>query len=276
MKKWKKNQDDQIPVIGMDEQIDQEPEETIDKQPKPKPKKAKKKSFITRVDLWVKKTFFLSKEERVEKQKENQKEIEQDKEAIEVPIRQIVIIMGAAIGAAIIIVFVFDLTGWRTGARNAVVDAFVEQETTVIEKQLQVEYDYQLEQAKATVLQEEKAALEKEQQAFKEEKDAFEQKRADYLEAVKKLENDQKQLEQDKQAFEELKKMVLTEEELITQKSDMIAEMDPQSAADILTLVEDQQMVIKIIENLKKDEAAAILEVMNNQKAADIIDGMKQ
>ncbi|MFA5340343.1 MAG: hypothetical protein WC332_01060 [Clostridia bacterium] len=207
---------------------------------------------------------------------EPEKATEEDSEAkpkkkFKIPFKQIILVLGISLLASILLIFIFDWTGWRTSLRDEITTQLLGKEKEVLVKRLEFEYAQKLDTAQNDMLKEERAVLVAEYEEL-------EIAKADFEARMSRLESSEKQLETEKADLEARETELL---ERINQFENGILEvtelgkiyqaMEPKNAAKILGSMSDAQQIAKILKTMKTDNVAAILELMETQKAADIL-----
>jgi flagellar motility protein MotE (MotC chaperone) len=190
---------------------------------------------------------------------------------IVIPFKLILIILGISVAASVLLIFVFDWTGWRTSLRDNITTTLLGREKEILITRLEFEYNTKLEAATKDMLNEERAALVSE---FEE----LEEKKTDFETRMSRLESSELQLEQDRADLEAREEELLVKIEQFESGVLEIAElgkiyesMEPQNAAKIMDSMTNVQQIVKILKTMKTDSVAAILELMETRKAADIL-----
>lgn len=196
---------------------------------------------------------------------------ETPRKRINITYKQIFIVLGISLLTAILLIFIFDLTGWRSSLRDNLTTQLLGKEKEVLITRLEFEYDQKLKIVKEETLKEERAMLVTEYQEL-------ESKKADFETRMSRLENSERVVEQYKIELEVREKQLVENIENyeqgiieISELSKIYQAMEPKNAAKILSLMNNEVQIVKILKIMKTDSVAAILELMETQKAADIL-----
>ncbi|MFA7672253.1 MAG: hypothetical protein WCY62_00175 [Clostridia bacterium] len=190
---------------------------------------------------------------------------------IKIPFKLIFIILGISVAASVLVIFIFDWTGWRTSLRDGITTKLLGREKEILIARLEFEYKMKLETATKDMLNEERATLVLEYEEL-------EVKKVDFETRMSRLESSELLLVQDRADLETRETELLANIEQfengvleVTELGKIYESMEPQNAAKILGSMRDVQQIVKILKTMKTDSIAAILELMETQKAADIL-----
>ncbi len=202
--------------------------------------------------------------------KENQEETV-EKEKFKLSFTSILIVVASALLFSLLLIFLFDWTGWKSNLRDKMTDVLLGKEKEILIARYEKEYQAKLKEAKDTIFAKERGILVLEYEELAKKKD-------DYNKDLKKLENEKNILEVYKE------ELALREEELdqianqyqsnlieIQELSKIYQAMDPKNAALLLSAIDDDIQIIQILKLMKTDKIATILELMETQKATDIL-----
>lgn len=183
----------------------------------------------------------------------------------------VLLVLGLSLVLSVAAVFALDLTGWRSSMRDALTDILIGKEKQVIKAELSLAFEDRVAEEVSLRLAGEQAALADERSAL----DAREAELANREAAIARREAEAGETLSELAARQEaVDAREAQAERKIADVSELCAlyeAMDPQSAADIMERMEDADLLLQIITQMQKKNAAAILEVMEKEKAADIL-----
>jgi len=232
-----------------------------------------KQGFFHKINALIIKLFVETEEEKKQRQ-----EAAAQREKVKIPFKQIAIVLVIALVASMVIVFVFDLTGLRTSAIDKVTALLIPKQREALVEQLQAEYEQQMNVQIEMLLQDEREKLEQAQKELSDAKTAQAQEEAEIESAKEALSRREQELEEQVQMLEQEREDFLayqgdiqTYAEQVQALCKLYESMEPQSAVEIIEAMKDEALVTDIMRQMKKESAAAIFELMETQKAADII-----
>ena len=192
----------------------------------------------------------------------------------------LMLLMASAV-LSVALLFALDLTGWRSAAREKVVGYLIAKEREVLKVQMTAEYDAKVDALVEQRLAGERRALAEEQQAGAAKETELSARGQELNLRQQQIDDAQARLDSELAAFEKQKsdfdaeKLAFeTSRVELSKLADLYASMESENAADIIAAMKDAKLVVQIFSNMKKDDAAGILELMDAQKAADIISEM--
>ncbi len=183
----------------------------------------------------------------------------------------VLLVLGLSLALSAAAVFALDLAGWRSSVRNALTDILIGKEKQVIQAELSFAFEDRVAEEISLRLADERAALADEKTALDAREAGLLAREAEVArreaEAIEKL----NELEAQREAVEALEAQAEQKIADINQLCALYEAMEPERAASIMEQMEVADLLIKIIFHMQNEKAAAILEVMEKEKAADIL-----
>jgi len=195
----------------------------------------------------------------------------EEKIKINIPFKEIATVFGLALVLSIFLVFIFDLTGWRSSLRNNITTKLLGMEKQVLIEQYEYEYQTKLEAETSNLLVEERANLVVEYEQLDVDKQLLDKREKEILKKEKELQTQIEQFDIEKEQLQNQIKDFEQSKVEISDLSKIYSTMEPKNAAAILIAMTDEQLMLQILAAMKSTNLASILEQMEATKAAEII-----
>lgn len=269
-----KKKDKDIKIPG-DEAIGNK-EENIETAAEEKPVK-KLMGILNEIIGKVKSKLKKNPEESEEPVREDREKEEKEKKPRKpFPFKEILIVVALSGVLSLLILFLMNLGGIRTSVRSSITDFLLGKEKEILVSTIEAEYQQRIDAELADLLVKERENLVEEYEALTAEKEALDKREKDISKLEATAQNLIAEVETEKSKVLEQQAILEGKIAEIKDLAKIYESMEPANAANIMTEMEDEKLLLGIVGNMKEDAVAEILELMETAKAADITSKMGQ